>query len=104
MGTDNVSAIGFYRHIKIKICEIYLSPDKIEFALMETPIDKQGKKIACDDPDIKTKQVHNYFDSVEEAKEYQEAHGKKELVFEAITPKKKVESSPTKKVEGSAKK
>jgi len=49
VSTDN-PAVKFYLRCGLKIREIYLSsPDNIEFALFETPIDKKGKKL-----DLKT--------------------------------------------------
>jgi hypothetical protein len=37
----------------MKIKEIYLStPDNVEFALFETPLDKKGLKLSLDDPEL----------------------------------------------------
>ena len=46
VSTDNESAIVFYKKMGLAIRELYLSePDKVEFALLETPLDKKGIKI-----------------------------------------------------------
>ena len=51
-----------------------MSPDNVEFALFETPLDKKGSKIRIDDPEMAAKQVQPYFDDIEEFKTY---HSKK---------------------------
>ena len=46
VSTDNTNAIEFYKRVGIQVKEVYLSePDKVEFAAMETELDKQGKKV-----------------------------------------------------------
>lgn len=46
VSTDNDSAMGFYMSCGLRIRELYLSsPDNVEFALFESPIDKKGKKL-----------------------------------------------------------
>ena len=69
VSTDNEKAVKFYRKMSLKIRDIYLSvPDCVEFALFETPLDKQGKKIYIDDNEMTAKQVHPYFNNTEEFK------------------------------------
>lgn len=71
MSTDNLSAVSFYKRNGLKIKEIYLSsPDNVEFALFETPLDKKGKKLSFDDPSLDQKSVVPYFDLVEDFKNY----------------------------------
>ena len=58
VSTDNLSAVSFYRRSGLKIQDIYLSqPDLVEFALFETPLDKNGKRLSCDDPQLNDKSV-----------------------------------------------
>ena len=46
VSTDNVNAIEFYKRVGLHVREIYLSePDKVEFAAMETELDKNGRKV-----------------------------------------------------------
>lgn len=71
VSTDNLSAVSFYRRNGLKIQEVYLStPDNVEFALFETPLDKKGAKLSCDDPALDQLSVQPYFDLVEEFKNY----------------------------------
>lgn len=71
MSTDNLSAVSFYKRNGLKIQQIYLSqPDNVEFALFETPLDKKGKKLSCEDPEIDEKSVQPYFDKVEDFKNF----------------------------------
>lgn len=56
MSTDNTSAVAFYRRMGLKIQRLYLEgEDGVEFATFETPIDKKGKKLFVDDPEIGSK-------------------------------------------------
>jgi ribosomal protein S18 acetylase RimI-like enzyme len=53
---DNDSAVAFYRRMGLKIQRLYLEGgDDVEFATFETPIDKKGKKIHIDDPEMSAK-------------------------------------------------
>lgn len=46
VSTDNTNAVEFYKRVGLKVQKIYLSePDKVEFALMENELDRQGNKI-----------------------------------------------------------
>lgn len=41
VSTDNTNAVEFYKRVGLKVQKIYLSePDKVEFALMETELDR----------------------------------------------------------------
>jgi hypothetical protein len=63
--------VSFYRRNGLKIQEVYLSsPDNVEFALFETPLDKKGNKLSCDDPSLDDKSVQPYFDLVDDYKSY----------------------------------
>lgn len=69
VSTDN-PAVKFYLSCGLRIRELYLSsPDNVEFALFETPIDKRGKKL-----DVKKQEnwkdvaVQDYYDGVEDFK------------------------------------
>lgn len=47
--TDSLYAVNFYKRVGLKVQRIYVAePDKIEFALMETVLDKSGRKIPSD--------------------------------------------------------
>ena len=66
VSTDNDKAVSFYRKMGLKIQKLYLSaPDDVEFALFETPLDKKGVKLDINDPELSSKQIQPYFDSVE---------------------------------------
>ena len=44
--TDSLYAVNFYKKVGLKVNRIYMAePDHIEFALMETVLDKNGRKI-----------------------------------------------------------
>ena len=45
VSTDNVKALKFYRRVGLKIQKLYMSAEKVEFALFETPLDKNGNRI-----------------------------------------------------------
>lgn len=46
VSTDNVNAIEFYKRVGLTVKELYLSEtDQVEFAAMETELDKQGNKV-----------------------------------------------------------
>ena len=49
VSTDNDNAVAFYRKVGLKIQRIYMSPDEVEFALFESPLDKKGNKIMAGD-------------------------------------------------------
>jgi RimJ/RimL family protein N-acetyltransferase len=69
VSTDNTKAVRFYRKMGLKIQSLYLSePDKVEFALFETPIGKDMRKLDLEDPQFETKSVQRYFNTVEEWK------------------------------------
>ena len=48
----------------LKIQKLYLEGDDVEFATFETPLDKKGKKIHIDDPDMDEKSIQPYFDDI----------------------------------------
>ena len=49
VSTDNEKAVNFYSKNGLKVQKVYLSePDKVEFALFETPLDKKAKRIDVD--------------------------------------------------------
>lgn len=73
VSTDNTKAVKFYGRVGLKIQQIYMSPDNVEFALFETPLDKKGKKLSLTDPQIQSKSVQPYFDDVDEFKQHAEA-------------------------------
>jgi ribosomal protein S18 acetylase RimI-like enzyme len=50
VSTDNSQAVSFYRKMGLKIQKLYMSPEDVEFALFETPLDKRGEKIDINDP------------------------------------------------------
>lgn len=44
--TDSLYAVEFYKRVGLKVQRIYMSePDKIEFAQMESELDRLGNKI-----------------------------------------------------------
>jgi len=45
VGTDNEKGVKFYQRMGLKIQKLYMSQNNDEFALFETPLDKQGNKI-----------------------------------------------------------
>ena len=50
VSTDNIKAVSFYLRNGLKIKQIYLSsPDEVEFALFETPLDKKGSRLTLDE-------------------------------------------------------
>ena len=64
VSTDNTSAVSFYRRMGLKIQRLYLEGDGVEFATFETPLDKKGKKIMINDPEIEFKSIQPYHDDV----------------------------------------
>lgn len=67
MSTDN-PAVKFYLRCGLRIRELYLSsPDNVEFALFETPIDKKGKKLDLNkQDDWKELAVQEYYDGIQD--------------------------------------
>ena len=72
VSTDNAKAVSFYRKMGLKIQKLYLSPDEVEFALFETPLDKRGAKLDINDPQMSGKQVQPYYDDIAEYKRMME--------------------------------
>ena len=63
--TDSLYAVEFYKRVGLKVQRIYMSePDKIEFAQMESELDRQGNKIPSDYEIMLTKQLPNNDETV----------------------------------------
>jgi uncharacterized protein YoxC len=52
----------------LKIQRLYFEGET-EFATFETPIDKKGKKLHIDDPELESKSIQPYFDDVPKYKQ-----------------------------------
>jgi ribosomal protein S18 acetylase RimI-like enzyme len=77
VNSESEQAVNFYRKNGLRIMKVYTTPepDNVEFVTFETPLDKKGKKLDINDPEISDKGVQVYFSTIEE---YQQFFSKQE--------------------------
>jgi ribosomal protein S18 acetylase RimI-like enzyme len=54
VNAENDQAVNFYRKNGLRIQKLYVTPepDNVEFAMFETPLDKKGKRLDLNDPEM----------------------------------------------------
>lgn len=101
VNAENTQAVNFYRKNGLRIHKIYITPepDNVEFALFETPLDKKGKKLDVNDPDMYEKACQPYFDKIEDFYNFnnsssnEETHKKEEIQLDNISNDNTIDSS-----------
>ena len=73
VNAENDQAVNFYRKCALRIQKVYVTPepDNVEFATFETPLDKKGKKLDVNDPEMNAKSIIPYYETLLTYKEGQ---------------------------------
>lgn len=68
VNAENDQAVNFYKKNGLRIQKIYVTPepDNVEFVCFETPLDKKGKVLDVADPELDSKSIQPYFNSIED--------------------------------------